>query len=50
MWLRRRCPLKNFKMAAIYGGHLGYQNGMNLAILNLDDATKFRFNLTYDSG
>ena len=35
-----RCCLKNFKMAAMAkisrnGGHLGYQNGTILAILNL---------------
>ena len=29
----RRCRLKNFKMSP--GSHLGYRNGMILAILNL---------------
>ena len=37
-----------------HGGHLGYRNGMILAILNLHVATmsptKFRLNPTYDSG
>ena len=33
--LGRRCPLKNFKMAGGHGGHLGYRNGLILAILNL---------------
>ena len=52
----RRCHLKNLKMAANcgHGGHLGYQNGTILAILNLHVATmphiKFQFNLTYGSG
>ena len=36
------------------GGHLGYRNGTNLAILNLQVATmpptKFRLNPTYGSG
>ena len=36
------------------GGHLGYQNGMTLAILNLHVVTmppaKFQLNPTYDSG
>ena len=47
---RRRCRLKNFKMAA----HFGYQNRMILAILNLHVATmpptKFQLNPTYESG
>ena len=49
----RRCPLKNFKMAAVaaildigteqfqdgcHGCHLGYQNGTILEILNLYNA------------
>ena len=38
----------------LHGGHLGYQNGMILAILNLHVArmppTKFQLNLTYGSG
>ena len=52
----RRCRLKNLKMAAngCHGGHLGYQNGTILAILNLHVATmhpiKFQFNQTYGSG
>ena len=37
-----------------HGGHLRYQNGTILAILNLHVApmssTKFQLNLTYDSG
>ena len=47
----RRCRFKNFKMA---GGHLGYQNGTILAILNHHVATmpptKFQLNPTYGSG
>ena len=46
----RRCHLKNFKIA----GHLGYQNGTILAILNPHVATmsptKFQLNPTYGSG
>ena len=37
-----------------HSGHLGYQNGTNLAILNLYNAPippiKFRLNRTYGSG
>ena len=49
-----RCHLKNFKMAARHGGHLGYRNTTILAILNLYvtpmPLIKFRLNLTYDLG
>ena len=48
----RRCCLKNFKMAAM--GHLGYRNGKNVAILNLNVSpmppTKLQLNSTYRSG
>ena len=50
----RRCSLKNFKMAAMAGCHLGYQNGTILAILSLyvtpTPPIKFWFNLTYGLG
>ena len=39
LWFGRRCRLKNFKMAIMYGGHLGYQNVKLLAILYLCDAS-----------
>ena len=45
--------LKNFKMAAIISGHLGYLKGTILTILNLHVAlmslTKLQFNLIYSS-
>ena len=48
----RSCHLKSFKMA--HGGHLGYQNGTTLAILNLHVATmpptNFQLNPTDGSG
>ena len=60
----KRCGLKNFKMAAMatiedfqggcLGGHLGYQDEIILAILNVHVApmpsTMFRLNPTYRSG
>ena len=59
----RRCCLKNFKMAAMghedftdgcHGGHLGYRNGMVLAIKNRHvdpmPPTKFQLSLTFHLG
>ena len=65
LWFGRRCPLKNFKMAAMgmsfevfhdgpHGGHLGYGNRTILAIMNLYNSPKphikFQLNLTYCLG